>query len=95
MKVSPEQAAEILRHLADRNAEILGDLESMSWDDQQLAISAGDFALIEAMRMGADALMRNVTAYSVEVPVSEEWVAQQLADFPQARPAFEALNRGE
>lgn len=54
--VNPAQAATILRSLAQGREDRIGDLSEMGYDERGLVESSGDLEVIEAMRMGADAL---------------------------------------
>lgn len=55
--VQPSEAAEILRNIADRNEQALGDLEQLGYDQRALVESSGDLDLIEALRLGAASLI--------------------------------------
>lgn len=46
----------MLRALANRNEQALGDLEAMGFDKRALVESSGDLELIEALRFGADSI---------------------------------------
>ena len=51
-----QEAADILRSIADRNEAAIGDLGTMDYDTRKLVESSGRLLLVEALRMGADAL---------------------------------------
>lgn len=54
--MSPEEASKILYSLAQRNEDMLGDIQAMGYDQRALVESSGDLEVIEALRLGAQHL---------------------------------------
>ena len=54
--MNAEEAAEILDTVAARQAAVVGDLAEMGYDEKALAESSGDLEVVEALRLGAEAL---------------------------------------